>query len=549
MIEEHWYKNAVFYAVDVDRFQDSNGDGIGDFQGLISRLDYIEDLGATCIWLLPFYPAPDRDNGYDITNYYGVDKSVGTLQDFIEFVHKAGERGIRVLVDIVMNHTSDQHPWFEAARRDKQSRYYNYYVWNDSPVSSGRETIFPGEEPGVWTFDEIAGQYYHHLFYHFQPDLNVRCEAVQEEIHKVVDFWLSFGIAGLRIDAAPHMIDRKGLKETMPRDPHGVLKGIRGLVSGRRPDAILIGESNVPPDDLVNYFGDNDEFHMLFNFLLNNFLFLALARERSEPLERVLRLLPSIRESGQWANFIRNLDEADFKQVTPEERQEIFDVFAPEFKMQIYGRGIRRRIAPMLGNELQRRMVFSLLISLPGTPVLIYGDEYGLGDNLKENGRDAVRAPMAWNGEENGGFSTARPEKLIQRPVMRGPYSYKKINVEKQLSQKDSFLRAVREMIHVRKECPEIGWGTWHILETKSPSVFVHLCEWKGQAVIAFHNLGAKPVKFMIDLAHHNVAGLEQLLGNGQCEPYRGRFRTQLDGFGYAWFRVEKTPRNEYAYK
>ncbi len=536
-----WYKNAVIYAVDVDRFQDSNGDGIGDFQGLISRLDYISDLGVTCIWLLPFFPAAGRDNGYDITNYYGVDEHLGTLADFIEFVHKAGERGIRVLVDLVMNHTSDQHPWFQAARRDKDSRYYSYYVWNDSPVTVTKETIFPGEEASVWTYDEIAGEYYHHLFYHHQPDLNVACAEVQEEIHRVFDFWLSFGIAGVRVDAAPHMIESKGLARTKPRDPHGILKDLRQLAETRKAHAILLGESDVPPEQLVEFFGDGDEFHMLFNFFLNNYLFLALARQEAEPLAKVMRMLPSIHEVGQWANFLRNLDEVDLEQLNETERDEVYKAFAPSEHMRIFDRGIRRRIAPMLGDERLRKLVFSLILSLPGTPVIIYGDEIGLGDDLNEKGRGAVRVPMAWNSEANGGFSTASTEKLIQPVISRGQFSYKKINVENQKSDKDSFLNTVRHMVNVHKNCEEFGWGSWHIVQTECPSILIHVCEWKGHAIVALHNLCNKKCRFELDLSHHRAEKLECLVGDVMAEvTTNGHFNIQIDPYGYGWFRIHK---------
>jgi maltose alpha-D-glucosyltransferase/alpha-amylase len=476
-----------------------------------------------------------------VKDYYGVDPALGTLEDFIEFVHKAGERGIRVLIDLVMNHTSDQHPWFQAARRDKNSRYHDYYVWNDSPVTPKKETIFPGEENGVWTYDEMAGAYYHHLFYHFQPDLNFANVMVQEEVHRVLDFWLSFGIAGVRVDAAPHMIQPKGLRRTKPADPHGILKDLRHLASSRQDGAILIGESDVPPEELVEYFGDGDEFHMLFNFVLNNYLFLALARKDAEPLARVLRLLPSIHEVGQWANFLRNLDEADLEQLSDEEREEVFEAFAPSEHMRIFDRGIRRRIAPMLGDEQQRRLVFSLIFSLPGTPVIIYGDEYGLGEDLDAQGRYAVRAPMAWSAEENAGFSTAKPEKLIQPVISKGPFSYKKVNVAEQTAKKDSFLDAVREMIHVRKNCEEFGWGTWHILDITASSVFVHICEWKGSAILALHNLSEKVSSFDLDLAHHSATELECLIGGVEVEVKADSvFRIKIERFGYAWFRIKK---------
>src|SRR5215213_9091726 len=401
-----WYKNAVIYGIDVATFQDSNGDGIGDFRGVCDRLGYLTELGVTCLWLLPFFPTPNRDNGYDITNYLEVDPRLGTFDDFIHLVHRAGERGIRVLIDLVMDHTSDQHPWFQAARRDRGSRYRRYYEWSDapSPADPDKTNIFPGEETSVWTYDAIAGQYYFHRFYHFEPDLNVMCPEVQEEIERVIDYWLSFGIAGFRVDAVSHMIEspHKEDNASLVHDPHRVLRELRAYTAGRRPDAVLLGEADVEPGQLKSFFGDGDQLHMLYNFLLNNYLFLALAQQRSAPIARALRLLPPVPPSGQWVNFLRNFDELDLERLTEEERQAVYHAFAPDPEMRIFGRGIRRRLAPMLNDPRRVLMAYSLMMSLPGSPLLMYGDEIGIGEDLSLPGRDAVRTAMQWSKHANG---------------------------------------------------------------------------------------------------------------------------------------------------
>jgi maltose alpha-D-glucosyltransferase/alpha-amylase len=538
-----WYKNAFLYAIDVDRFQDSNGDGIGDFKGLTSRVDYLADLGVTCLWLLPFFSAPNRDNGYDIKDYYSIDPAVGTLDDFIEFVHKAGERGIRVLIDLVMNHTSNQHPWFQAARRDRKSRYYQYYIWTDSPADEDMAPVFPGEERTVWTYDDVANAYYHHTFYHYQPDLNTACMEVQEEICQVLDFWMSFGISGIRVDAAPFMTMKKGLPKSKPGDPHRILRELYRLAASRKSNAVMLGEANVLPEELVQYFGDEqgDEFQLLFNFMLNNYFYLAMARGQAEPLIRVLRLLPSVHEVGQWANFLRTLDEADMGRLHPDERQEVFAAFAPDPGMQLYDRGMRRRIAPMFaGNRARMEMIYSLLFSLPGTPVMLYGDEIGIGEDLKAQGRYAVRPPMQWTSGRNAGFSTARVDKLVQRPISTGKFAYKNVNVEDQLAKPNSLLNFIKHIAHVRKTTPQFGYGTWHIQDVECPSVFAHICEWKGKAVLAAHNLGEAPCEFEMDLKHSNARSLKPLLGKittkdlGEC-----KYRFRIEKYGYGWFEID----------
>jgi maltose alpha-D-glucosyltransferase/alpha-amylase len=535
-----WYQNAVFYGVDVATFQDSNGDGIGDFAGLCERLDYLTDLGVTCLWLLPFFPTPNRDNGYDVKNYYEVDPRLGTFDDFLRLVHRAGERGIRILIDLVMDHTSDEHPWFRAARRDRGSRYRRYYEWSDAPppAEPGRVNIFPDEESSVWTYDEVAGQYYFHRFYHFEPDLNVMCQDVRDEIERVIDYWLSFGISGFRVDAVSHMIEapHKAAEASLAHDPHQVIREIRAYTSERRPEALLIGEADVEPQHLKHFFGDGDELHMLYNFLLNNYLFLGLAQGHSGPIHRGLRLLPQAPYGCQWLNFLRNFDELDLERLTDAERADVYQAFAPDPSMKIYGRGIRRRVAPMLEDPRRIRSAYSLLFSLPGAPLFMYGDEIGMGDDLSLPGRDAVRTAMQWSKDVNAGFSAAPLESLTARVIEQGPYGSTRINVADQSSDPESLLAWMKGLIRLRRQCPEWGAGSCSLLEIDEPGVFGHRTEWQGSTLLALHNLANKPCS--VRMRQEREQRYVPLWGNGRCQAGREFATVELEPYGYAWYRV-----------
>ncbi len=541
-----WYKNAIIYGVDVAVFQDSNGDGIGDFQGLLRRLDYLADLGVTTLWLLPFYPSPRRDNGYDVTDYYAVHPTLGTLDDFIDVVHRAGEYGIRILLDLVMDHTSNEHPWFQAARRDPQSRFRQYYVWATSPppVEPGKGNIFPDSESTVWTYDKVGAAYYYHRFYHFEPDLNAANPEVRDEIKRVMDFWLSFGVSGFRLDAASHMIESHGIEGTELDEPHAILKDLREGLTARRGDAVLLGEADEPPDKLADFFGDGDELHLLYNFLLDNYLFLALAQQRAEPIARALRLLPSVPECCQWVNFLRNLDELDLERLTDAEREDVYRAFAPEPGMRIFGRGIRRRLAPMLGSRPRLEMALSLLFSMPGAPMLIYGDEIGMGDDLSLEERNAVRTPMQWSPEGHAGFSTAKHDSLSRPVISKGPYSFTHVNVADQARDPGSLLNWFKSLIVARRHCPEWGWSEAEVLETGEPSVLAHRCHWKNEAVIAVHNLGDKSRSVKIHLA--GMAGqLVRILGNASVEIHDDMFVLDLTPHSYGWYRIEQHGRSK----
>jgi maltose alpha-D-glucosyltransferase/alpha-amylase len=537
---EPWYKNAIIYGVDVATFQDANGDGIGDFMGVCDRLDYLTELGVTCLWLLPFFPTPNRDNGYDVKNYYEVDPRLGTFEDFLRLVHRAGERGIRIMIDLVMDHTSNEHPWFQAARRDRDSRYRRYYEWSDAPppTEPDKVNIFPGEESSVWTYDEIAGQYYFHRFYHFEPDLNVMCQDVRDEIERVIDYWLSFGISGFRVDAVSHMIEapHKAAEASMAHDPHQVIREIRAYTSRRRPEAVLLGEADVDPHHLKDFFGDGDELHMLYNFLLNNYLFLALAQGRGAPLHRALRLLPTVPQSCQWVNFLRNFDELDLERLTGSERATVYQAFAPDPTMKIFGRGIRRRLAPMLEDPRRIRTAYSLLFSLPGAPMFMYGDEIGMGDDLSLSGRDAVRTAMQWSKDHNAGFSTGTAESLAARVIAQGAYGYTNVNVVDQSNDPESLLVWMKHLIWLRRQCPEWAAGAWTILDTE-PGVFAHRAEWQGSTLLALHNLADKPSSVHVDL-EPDVSPVS-VWGNSRCQLGRGSMTVNLEPYGYAWYRIE----------
>jgi maltose alpha-D-glucosyltransferase/alpha-amylase len=540
-LEDKWHKNETIYSVDVETFYDSDGDGVGDFQGLIDRLGYLSRLGVSCLWLLPFYETPNLDNGYDVADYYQVDSRLGNMGDFVEFTHEARARGIRVIVDLVVNHTSDQHPWFQAARRDPDSPYRDYYVWTDEPAAApDKETFFPGEEEDVWAYDEVAEAYYYHRFYRFQPDLNLRNPDVREEIRKILGFWLELGVSGFRVDAATLMIDQKG---TLPPldDPHSVLKEMKSFVRSRRGDAILLAEADDAPDELDEYFGDDgDEMDLLLNFVLNAHLTPALAREEAEPLVSGLERLPDVSETpGQWANFLRNHDELNVGRLSDAARAEVFETFGPDERMRIYGRGLRRRLAPMLGGDPERiELAYSLLFALPGTPVIVSGDEIGMGEDLSLPGRNAVRTPLHWSDDPNAGFSSGDPDSLVRSVIAEGPFGYEHVNVAAQRADQDSLLDWMERLIGTRKECPSLGWGTQTVLDTGSGAVFANRYDWEENTVVTAHNLAAEGTTVTLDLGDPD-GSIHRLVGEGEHDRREdGSVDVDLGRYDYCWLRV-----------
>ena len=538
MIGDLWYKNTIIYSLDLETFMDANGDGTGDFAGLMHKLDYLHSLGVDAIWLAPFQPTPNRDNGYDISDYYGVDPRHGSSGDFVEFMHQANKRGIKVIIDLVVNHTSDQHPWFQAARSSKTSPYHDWYIWSEKrPSDWNKGMVFPGVQKATWTYDKKARQYFYHRFYNFQPDLNVENPKVREEIYRIIGFWLELGVAGFRVDAVPFIIETSAPGKEEPKLIFEYITEIRRFLQWRRGDAILLGEANVLPKDTRKYFGNGDGIHMMFNFYVNQHLFYALASADTGPLTEALEATKEIFPTAQWANFLRNHDELDLGRLTDEQKEKVFEKFGPEENMQLYHRGIRRRLAPMLGNRQQIELAYSLLFSLPGTPVIRYGDEIGMGDNLELKERDAVRTPMQWSDDKQAGFSSAK--KIIHPVIDKGPYTYKKVNVEAQRREADSLLNWTTQMIRLRKECPEIGWGNWEILKTNASEVLAMYYEWKDNALVILHNFGDKHREVQIKVKGKRGRVLNNLLINERSEAKKnGTHSILLPAYGYRWFRV-----------
>jgi trehalose synthase len=534
-----WWKSSIVYCLDVETYLDWSGDGYGDFDGLTRRLDYLQGLGITCLWLMPFYPSPSRDDGYDVVDFYGVDPALGHLGEFTEFMRTAADRGIKVVVDLVVNHTSDQHPWFKSARSGKDSPFHDYYVWSEKKPKDMGENVFPDAEEGIWSFDEKAGAWYLHNFYHHQPDLNVRNPTVRDEMAKVVGFWLAQGIAGFRVDAVPFLVDASGVEGEARFEPHDFLKDMRAFIGRRRGDAVLMGEVNLEPEDTVEYFGraPGDELNMVINFYINQYLFLSLARGSAEPLGKALQGLPPIPPDCQWAYFVRNHDELTLDKLTEEEREEVFALFAPEEDHRLFGRGIRRRLPTMLGGDEARiRMAYSLLFSLPGTPVLFYGEEIGMAENLDIEDRMSVRSPMQWTDEENGGFSQA-PAKRLRRPLVEGPHGPSRINVAAQRQERDSMLNWMERVIRRRKETPEFGWGEWRIMDVDDSALLVILYDWQGSKVLAAHNFGGQKVRAELDLGE-DCHGVQDLLGHQRYLPaVDGLVQLELAPYGYQWLR------------
>ena len=544
---DQWWKSAVVYCLDVETFMDWNDDGTGDLQGLAQRLDYLEALGVTCLWLMPFYPTPDRDDGYDIVDFYGVDPRLGHLGDLVEVIRTARDRGMRVIADLVINHTSDRHPWFRAARASRSSAYRDFYVWQDSPPSDAQaEPTFPDQETSVWTYDERAEQYYLHRFYKHQPDLNVTNPRVRDEIVKMVGFWLQLGLSGFRVDAVPFLIEPLGIpdgQDLMP-DPHGLLRHLREFLARRSGDGILLGEVNLPHAQQLEFFGgaQGDELTMQFDFIGMQRMYLALARGDATPLVEALQKRPLPPDSCQWATFVRNHDELTLDKLSEDERQEVFAAFGPEPRMQVYGRGLVRRLPPMLGGDPRRiRMVYSLLFSLPGTPVLFYGEEIGMGENLEAEGRLAVRTPMQWTPDRNGGFSAAAPSRLAG-PVVDGAYGPTFVNVVDQLNDPESLLSFIQRLTRCYRDCPELGWGTFEVLEQPHPAVLAHRSTWDDGSMVLLHNLAAEPVTVPLRLGDLEPGSvLVDLLQPGASEADRpGRVEVPLEAYGYRWLRISR---------
>ena len=535
-----WWKTAVVYCLDVETYLDANGDGVGDLPGLARRIDYLADIGVTCLWLMPFYPTPDRDDGYDVTDFYGVDPRLGTHGDLVEVIRTAKDRGIRVIVDLVVNHTSDRHPWFLSARRSVSSPYRDFYVWRDEPPAKQANTVFPGEEASIWEKDDKSGQYYLHSFYRHQPDLNIANPRVRDEIAKTIGFWLELGISGFRVDAVPYLLEVPEGAEM--GDPHDYLRDIRRFLQRRSSEAVLLGEVNLPYEEQRRYFGSDDglELTMQFDFIGMQALYLSLVRADPAPLVTALRSRPEVPVEAQWANFLRNHDELTLDKLTDDERQEVFEALAPDESQRVYGRGITRRLPGMLGGDPRRiRMAYSLLFTLPGTPVLFYGEEIGMGENPDIPGRESVRTPMQWNDDRNGGFSSAIPSRLVSQPP-GGGYAPTHVNVTAQYNQDDSLLRFIRHLTERYRVSPEIGWGALEILEQDAAGLLVHSLTADVGRMIAIHNFADTPATASIDLADEpEGTRLTDLLGPEDYDE-GPTWRFDIPAYGYRWLRVAR---------
>lgn len=538
MVEDLWYKNAVIYSLDLETFQDNNGDGTGDFEGLCNRLHYLQALGVDTIWLAPFQSTPNKDNGYDISDYYSVDQRHGSCGDFVSFIHLAKKLGIRVIIDLVVNHTSDQHPWFLDARSSRDASHRDWYVWADKrPSDWNKGMVFPGVQEATWTYDKKTKSWYFHRFYAFQPDLNVDNPKVRNEIRKIMGYWLQLGVSGFRVDAVPFILESPRQNKKDPEMKFEHLREMRRFLQWRSGDAIMLGEANVLPEESKDYFGENgDGIHLMFNFYVNQYLFYALATGDTAPLVTALEQTRNTQQTSQWAHFLRNHDELDLGRLTEEERQKVFDRFGPEENMQIYHRGIRRRLAPMLGSRQQQELAYSMMFSLPGTPVMRYGDEIGMGDDLSLKERAAVRTPMQWSADKNAGFS--KGDKLIHPVIDKGYFSYEHVNVEDQRRDPDSLLNWMKRLIQLRKESPEIGLGNWEIVPTKVEGMLAICYYWENCYVLTVHNFSDKPCELLIPAKVAGSKLLTDMMEKEEISPdKKNQYTIAMDSHGYRWFR------------
>jgi maltose alpha-D-glucosyltransferase/alpha-amylase len=541
MDDQQWYKDAIIYELHVKAFMDSNNDGIGDIRGLIEKLDYLQELGINCIWLLPFYVSPLRDDGYDIADYFAVHPNYGTVADFKTLLKEAHRRNLRVLADLVVNHTSDQHKWFQEARASRDPRKRNYYVWSDTHEKyQGTRIIFTDTERSNWTWDDAAGQYYWHRFFSHQPDLNYDYAPVRRAMLRTMKYWLDMGIDGFRCDAVPYLYEREGTNcENLP-ETHVFCKEMRRYMDEKYTGRVLLAEANQWPADLLPYFGDGDEFHMSFNFPLMPRIFMALRREERRPIIDIISQLPQIPENCQWGIFLRNHDELTLEMVTDEERDYMYYEYARDKRMKI-NIGIRRRLAPLMENgRRQIELLNSLLFTLPGTPILYYGDEIGMGDNIYLGDRDGVRTPMQWTSDRNAGFSRADPARLYSPPISDPVYGYQGVNVEAQQRSPSSLLNWMKRLIGVRKQYPVFGRGDIHFLHPANQKVLAYTRQYQGQHVLIINNLSRYVQPVELDLSHYKGAVPVEMIGKTPFPPIGDLpYFITLAPHGFYWFRLD----------
>lgn len=528
-----WYKSAVIYNVDAEKFKDADGDGIGDFKGLTGKLPYLDSLGFNTLWLAPFQPTPNLDDGYDISDFYSIDKRLGTMHDFEAFMQAAKARHIRVLMDLVVNHTSDSCAWFQQAEKDTASPYHNWYVWSKTkPDNYNVGMVFPGVQKEIWSYDTTAKSYYYHRFYAFQPDLNMQNKAVQNEVKKIIKFWIDKGMSGFRMDAVPFVIEVPQTRGDNFPLQFNLITEMRNYMQSLRPDAVILGEANVEPKQNKDYYGANGErINMMFNFWVNQHLFYSLTTGDSKSLATALEQTKAIPLQSQWGQFLRNHDEVDLGRLTKGQRDEVYKRMGPEKNMQLYNRGIRRRLAPMLNNLPMEKMAYSLLLSLPSTPVIRYGEEIGMGDNYALTERESVRTPMQWDSSVNAGFSTAA---VTVHPVIdTGAFAYKKVNVAGEENNNISLLRFIRQAIAAHKSAPEISFGTWDIVDVKNDHVLCMQYRWQGKTVLVLHNLSSE--KQVVNLPEK--AALQTVLSSSQGGNVGPNKELVLEGYGFVWLR------------
>ena len=542
--DERWFQRAVFYEVSVRSFFDANGDGTGDLQGLIEKLDYLSWLGVDCLWLLPFYSSPLRDGGYDISDFFTILPEYGKLGDAVRLMEEAHRRGIRIITDLVVNHTSDQHPWFQESRQSRDNPRADWYVWSDTDQGyPDARIIFTDTERSNWAWDPNRQQYYWHRFFSHQPDLNYDNHEVQEAMMGIVRFWLNLGMDGFRLDAVPYLFEREGTNcENLP-ETHQFLKRILKEVDAAFPGRVLLAEANQWPADVVDYFGDSDECHMCFNFPLMPRMFMALRRAQRHPITEILAQTPDVPDNCQWGIFLRNHDELTLEMVTDEDRDYMWNEYAkdPRMKLNI---GIRRRLAPLVDNDRRVMELFhAMLFSLPGSPILYYGDEIGMGDNVFLGDRDGVRTPMQWSPDRNAGFSRADFAQLYSAPLMDPVYGYQALNVEGELRDPSSLLHWLQRMLQVRKRHPLFGIGSFEVLSAENPSVLAYVREWEDDVVLCVNNLSrfAQPVE--LSLQRFEGRTPIELLGRVPF-PRIGElpYLLTLGPYGFYWFQIVETP-------
>jgi maltose alpha-D-glucosyltransferase/alpha-amylase len=542
--DERWFQRAVFYEVSVRSFFDANGDGTGDLQGLIEKLDYISWLGVDCLWLLPFYSSPLRDGGYDIADFFTILPEYGKLGDAVRLMEEAHKRGIRIITDLVVNHTSDQHPWFQESRQSRDNPRADWYVWSDTDQAyPDARIIFTDTERSNWAWDPNRQQYYWHRFFSHQPDLNYDNPEVQEAMMGILRFWLNLGLDGFRLDAVPYLFEREGTNCENLTETHAFLKRVRKEVDAGYPGRVLLAEANQWPSDVVEYFGDGDECHMCFNFPLMPRMFMALRRAQRHPITEILAQTPEVPDGCQWGIFLRNHDELTLEMVTDEERDYMWNEYAkdPRMKLNI---GIRRRLAPLVENDRRVMELFhAMLFSLPGSPILYYGDEIGMGDNVFLGDRDGVRTPMQWSPDRNAGFSRADFAQLYSAPLMDPVYGFQALNVEGELRDPSSLLHWLQRMLQVRKRHPLFGIGTFEVLSAENPSVLAYVREWEGDTVLCVNNLSrfAQPVE--LSLQRFEGRTPIELLGRVPF-PRIGElpYLLTLGPYGFYWFQIVETP-------